>query len=179
MRSPERVIVLIAALAVCLPPSAIPEEPASGDPLAPLAHLLGGEWVARGADVNEREATRLDIVVTYRWGVNRKHIRSESSVVRDGERHLEFEAMIGWHPRDKTLVFFAFSADGTVFEGTVTASQGVLEFRWEAFEKNNVKSYRQNLRFSGSDEYVSGLFVRGSGGWERISEATFRRRSTK
>jgi len=177
MRSLERVLVLVAALAVCLPPSALPEEPASGDPLAPLARLLGGEWVARGAVVNEREAAPLDIVVTYRWGVNRKHVRSESYVVRDGERRLEFEAMIGWHPRDKTLVFFAFSADGTVFEGTVIAREGVLEFRWEAFEQNSVKSYLQNLRFTGSDEYVSSLFMRSAGGWERISEATFQRRS--
>ena len=177
MRSPGGVVVLFAALALCLAPSAVPEEPASSDPLAPLARLLGGEWVARGADVNEREAAPLDIVVTYRWGVNRKHIRSESHVVRDGERRLEFEAMIGWHPRDQTLVFFAFSAEGTVFEGTVQARGDDLELRWEAFEENSVKSYRQNLRFAGSDEYVSSLFMRSAGGWERISEATFRRRS--
>jgi hypothetical protein len=175
MRSPEHVIVLVVALTVCLVPLAVPEEPP--DRLAPFARLLGGEWVARGAVVNENETATLDIVVTYRWGVNRKHVRSESYVVRDGERRLEFEAMIGWHPRDETLVFFSFSAEGAVFEGTVLTRGDELEFRWEAFEENNVTSYRQNLRFSGSDEYLSTLLRRGAGGWERISEATFRRRS--
>jgi len=176
MRTPQRVVVLAAALAVVLVVPAAPEEAAGADPLVPLARLLGGEWVARGAVVNAREAEPLDLVVSYRWGVNRKLVKSESYVVRAGERRLEFETMIGWHPRAQTLVFFSVSAEGAVFEGTIQPRGDELEFRWEAFEENAATAYRQTLRFTGPDEYTSSLLRRGGAGWERISEATFRRR---
>jgi hypothetical protein len=163
------------AVAEEAPPRAAAEEGAP-EPLEPLGRLVGGEWVARGAEITEAGASLVEAVARYEWGTGRKAIRSRSYTIRDDQQSLEFESLLAWHPQDRTLVFFGVTADGSVLEGTVTGASEVFEFNWEQREEGAVASYRQVLRFTDEDEYVLTLSRRTGRRWAPLTETTFRRR---
>ncbi|MGH9789178.1 MAG: SRPBCC family protein [Candidatus Acidiferrales bacterium] len=174
------VVVILLTLAALVPlpaaaQAAAPAKPAAEaeNPLAPLAHLVGGQW--RG-ELTLRDGTVIRARHRFEWGLNGAILKSKTyGAVGERAERLVYEGVFAWHPEKKALVFREFSAFGGVNEGTITPEGNALHYSWADYDKNGVTEYQETLRFPDRDHYTSEAHKKTIGGWEKILDTAFAR----
>jgi hypothetical protein len=139
-----------------------------------VGRLVGGAWVG---DVTMSDGTVFQGKVIYRWGVNRKVVKSETYFVFNGEARLVAEGITGVHPATGEVMFHDFGAGGEYSAGTMSVDGAVFELKWTEFGGRREVRYRQTLRLEGEDQYVWRIHQEKAGEWLPImEEAVWERR---
>ena len=183
----RRTTILVALVILCgglavqaAEPAPRPQEAAKAksetvqDPLAPIAHLVGGQW--RG-QITLIDGTVIHARHVYEWGLGGKIIKSKTyGALGDGPEALVYEGLFAWHPEKKAIGFQEVAAYGGTNEGTIEPEGNALHYYWTQFSSNGVSVFKESLLFPDRDGYVGEAYRKTDDGWEKFTaESPFRR----
>lgn len=143
-------------------------------PLAPLAHLMGGQW--RG-QIKLIDGTVIRARHVYEWGLGGKILKSKTyGAIGDGPEALVYEGLFAWHPEKKAIGFQEVAAYGGTNEGTIEPEGNALHYFWTQYSSDGVTVYKETLLFPDNDHYTSEAYKKTDEGWEKFTaESSFRR----
>ena len=150
---------LVAAL---LPVQAQPP----GDPLAPVASLVGGRWFGDG---KWPDGSALRVEQRYFWGPTRRVLHFETYDLAGSERTLLYEGLLFFEPKRGKIVQQNFKPTGQVDEIEMT------RFDRTGYEIKGEKTWSV-IRYVGPDEFSWELRIPQNGDWKPILDATYHRR---
>lgn len=143
-------------------------------PLAPLAHLVGGQW--RG-QITLIDGTVIRARHIYEWGLGGKIIKSKTyGALGDGPEALVYEGLFAWHPEKKAIAFQEVAAYGGTNEGTIEPEGNALHYFWTQYSSSGATVYKETLLFPDNDHYTSEAHKKTDDGWEKFTaESSFQR----
>ena len=161
-------------------PASRPQEAAqaksesAAHPLAPLAHLVGGQW--RG-QIKLLDGTVIRARHIYEWGLGGKIIKSKTyGALGDGPEALVYEGLFAWHPEKKKIAFLEVAAYGGTNEGTIEPEGSALHYVWTQYSSSGATVYKETLLFPDNDHYTSEAHKKTDSGWEKFTtDCSFRR----
>jgi hypothetical protein len=113
------VLALLASLLTAATPAGAQE--AKPDPLAPLAHWVGGQWVNTVKASNGEEVR---IVRAYEWSLDRRVLVGRSFGERGGRRVQTRHTLFLWNPASNRIEFTDVMAEGGFGAGFVEVRDG-------------------------------------------------------
>jgi hypothetical protein len=113
------VLALLASLVAAAAPAAAQE--AKPDPLAPLAHWVGGQWVST---VKASGGEEVRIVRVYEWSLDRRVLVGRSFGERGGRRVQTRHTLFLWNPQSNRIEFTDAMAEGGFGAGFVELRDG-------------------------------------------------------
>lgn len=145
------------------------------DPLAPLAPFVG-EWVVDGKWASGQP---LHARAIYEWSEHHRVIRARTYVRNGDAEYLRYEAVLGWHPRKRTLFEVSFAYNGELSEYRIEpVGSDTLRIGWAPFDGNETPRVRQTIRLQGKDAFLWTVLLKDGDGWKPLIEATWRRKGT-
>jgi hypothetical protein len=139
-----RLLAFAALIGLALPVAAA-DEPKPTAPLEPFARFVGGAWESEG-DFKVR--------IVYEWGMNRKLLKIKSFLIgKDGPK-LAYESSVYWHPQKKEIVFQSVSAQGGIFDGTMTAKGNTYTSAFTSYDGDKSTPFRQTIEFLDDDHVL-------------------------
>jgi len=177
----KRILVVIFAVAwaAVLPIGMTAEQPATAaaqNPLEPVARLVGGEWRGQFKLPN---SDSLSIRNVFEWGLGGRILKARYYAVADGVERQVYEGIWSWHPTEAKIIFFEYSAGGSLVAGAVEPVEGGLALAWTDYSNKSVKQYRETFRFPDNDHYLSRAYKKNEDGSETlVVEGSFERATT-
>ncbi len=152
-------------------------QPQPGEHVQPLARLIG-TW-RTPANLGQADEG-LNSYNVFSWGAGGQLASKTYTVDAAGQEKLEYEAWQYWHPGEKTLKLLELSADGTLYEGTLSVDGDVVTYFWTAYAGERVIEFKQTVTFVGDGRYDFAAFAKDGDGWREVIGATFHKdKSTK
>src|SRR3990172_8356949 len=141
-RKRSLVVIFAFAWAAVVPIGMPAEQPATAvaqNPMEPVARLVGGEWRGQFKLPN---GDSLSIRNVFEWGLGGRILKARYYAVTEGVERQGYEGIWSWHPTEKKITFFEYSAGGNLAAGSVKAVDGGLAFTWTDYSNKSVKQYR-------------------------------------
>ncbi len=146
------------------------------DRLAPLAPYVG-EWVVDGKWAGSNEPLHARAI--YEWTEHRQAIHARTYVTAGSKEYLRYDAMMGWHPRKKSLFQVSFAYNGELTENLIEPdTDGTLKIGFAPFDAANPSRVRQTLRLQDKDAFVWTAWLKEGDQWKPLIEATWRRKGS-
>ena len=144
---------------------AAPAETAS--PLAPVASLVGGVWIA-DLPVKEGQApTQLE--ARFAWTENKQAIRFSSAFIREGKTSPYTDGFYAWNAVKGKLVIYYTDSKGGLTEGLITEEGGSLLCDLTVFEQNRETTpVRVRTTKVGDDVFTNEIMLKKDGEWARF-----------
>ncbi len=136
----------------------------------PLERLIG-TW-RTPANLGETDEG-LNSYNVFSWGLGGQMLASKTYTVADGQESLAYEAWQYWHPGEESLKLTEISADGTIYEGTLSVEGDVITYFWKAYAGERVIEFKQTITFEGDNRYLFAAFAKDGDNWRRVIGATF------
>lgn len=114
----------LLAFLLCWPPFAAAQQPGTaGDPWAPLAHWVGGQWVATIKAPNGEE---IRLIRSYEWSFDRRVLIGRSYGERAGKRMQTRFTLYVFNPENRRVEFTDVIDQGGFGRGFVEMRDGRL-----------------------------------------------------
>lgn len=126
--------------------------PATPDPLAPLAHWVGGEW--RGS-FDLAGGRKLTLVRDYHWSFDRRLLIGRSFGEVDGKRRQSRETVFFWNPATRRIEFHDFLDQGGGYgAGVVEVKDGVVHMDVKIIGDPKHPDWRARIRETGDEQVI-------------------------
>jgi hypothetical protein len=166
---------LLAALAPALAPLAAPAQtPATAppQPLAPLAHWVGGEWVGQFELAGGRKLT---LVRTYQWSFDQRLLVGRSFGEADGQRRQSRETFFFWNPGTRRIEFHDFLDQGGGFgAGVVELRDGAIHMNVKIVGNPGHPDWRARITETGDDQLIE-VEAQKDGQWAPFGRFAYKR----
>ena len=137
-----------------------PAAPAS--PLAPVASLVGGLWVAELPPQGNNAPMKLE--ARFEWTENHQAVRFESAFVQAGKRSPYTSGIYVWNPAKQKIAIVYTDFSGSLTEGLITLEGQVLENELTLTHADGkAEPVRVRLTKSGADGFTNEIFVQKDG----------------
>lgn len=143
-------------------------------PVAAMAWVVGGVWVA---DTSKLGGGMQRIETRYQWSDNGAYIRFNTHFISDKGTMNNYDGNFFWEPTEKTLRVWYTDAGSAITQGPVTvdASQWQISFRGEDFEGKQAEM-RVDVDVRSKDLYHWTLHEKSGDSWKKLLELDYVRR---
>lgn len=141
------------------------------DPLAPLAHWVGGRWVA---EVDLGNGRRMKLVRSYAWSFDRRLLIGRSFGERDGKSMQTRETVYFWNADSRRIEFTDFIDEGGFGSGHVERRDGQLLLEAKIVGNSKHPSWRAWMR-EGEDTQALRVEALRDGQWVDYGTFPYRR----
>ncbi len=153
------------------------EKPAQSDlpkdHLAPLAMLVGGQWLSHGQWATGEEFNGR---LVYEWGINKKILKAYSYDATPEKKYLQYESVIAWHPGKQQLISYDFGHDGSVGQAVVKhMEKDSCLFQTSPNDEPQGPTIRQTIRLLDHETFVWTMEMETEDGWQQLIESTYHR----
>lgn len=157
-------------LALCAQPPALPA-PTVDPALEKLSAMVGGTWVNVPADPQKPFV----IEIRYEMALGGRAVRAVGVIGKGRPEETPIEALMGWDPVKKSVYYFDFHGDQTVYRGTIRAAGDVLQSEFETVV-GAPGQFRARDEFPDKDTVISTLFGQKDGQWVELHKIHLKRR---
>jgi hypothetical protein len=119
----NRLLHRLLAFLLLVSASAGAQMPAAADPFAPIAHWVGGQWVA---SLKTQNGDEIRLIRSYEWTFDRRALIGRSFGERAGKRVQTRFTLFVWNPEAKRIEFTDLIDQGGYGSGFVEAREGGL-----------------------------------------------------
>lgn len=174
MRLQATIHALLLVLLLALAPTVQGGDAEEGNPLSPLAWLVGGRWVA---EVTPPEGEPFFREARYEWTPNRRLLRFESLIrQQDGSATPYQDGFYGWHPGEKKVLFTSFDPQGNYYRGEVGIEGNSLPHLIEGVSTaGETARYRVVVTRAAPDRYNFSLQAPQEGEWVEVVSLVYER----
>jgi hypothetical protein len=164
------VFAICVGLTLCAQPPALPA-PSLDPALEKLSALVGGTWVNVPADPQKPFV----IEFRYEMALGGRAVRGVGVIGKGTQAETRTEALMGWDPVKKSVYYFDFHGDQTVYRGTIRAVGDVLETEFETVV-GDPGQFRARDEFPDKDTLISTILGRKEGQWVELHKIRMKRR---
>ena len=143
-------------------------------PVAAMAWVVGGVWVA---DTSKLGGGMQRIETRYQWSDNGTYIRFNTHFISDKGTMNNYDGNFFWEPTEKTLRVWYTDAGSAITQGPVIvdASQWRISFRGEDFEGKQAEM-RVDVDVRSKDLYHWTLNEKSGDSWKKLLELDYVRK---
>jgi hypothetical protein len=148
--------------------------PPKTNPTASLARFVG-EWTVHGKWNSGEELHARNI---YEWGLDNKIVKSKTFVKTDKGEYQRYDAVMAWHPKNKSLFIISFSFDGGMTENLIEAKDAdTFHIGFIPFQEGEPAKVRQIIHFKDNDHFSWQVLLQNDKDWQEIINATWERKA--
>ena len=150
------------------------EKSAAPAPLAPLASLVGGTWVASVPTPAGNPPVKIEL--HFDWTENRQAIRFDSAFVSGDKKRPYTSGLYGWNAAKGKIAIFYMDSGGSLTEGDIGLEDGVLVNELRSTElSGKVSPIRVFLTKLGEDAFTNDIYVQKDGAWAPFVKVRYER----
>lgn len=138
-------------MAMALASAAALAQAAPAEPLAPLAHWVGGQWVGSFEIGSGR---RMTLIRTYEWSFGKRLLIGRSFGEIDGKRVQSRETVYYWNAEAKRIAFTDFIDQGGFGVGHIEPRDGQLYMEATVVGNPAHPSWRSWIRENGAQQLI-------------------------
>jgi hypothetical protein len=149
------------------------KKPEPAKPIAALAWLIGGTWIANASNVG---GPGMRIETRYQWSDNNAYIRFNTHFVSDKAAVHRYDGNFFWSPEQSTLAMWYMDPANTITQGPVKLEGEVMEmtFRGTDFEGKQA-DFRVKVTRKTNDLYNWLLEEKSAEGWRQLLTLDYQR----
>lgn len=147
--------------------------PAPAQPLAPLAHWVGGEWVGQFEVPGGRKIT---LIRTYQWSFDQRLLIGRSFGEVEGRRRQSRETQFFWNPANKRIEFHDFLDQGGGYgAGVIELRDGAILMEAKIVGNASHPDWRARITENGDDQLIE-VEAFKDGQWGPFGKYAYKRR---
>jgi hypothetical protein len=152
-----------------------PSAPSPAKPIAPLAWLVGGVWMADGRTL---APTLARIETRYTWADNTAYVRFTTHFVTDQATIKNYDGSFYWDPSRTALAMWYMDAGGSITESPVAVEGNAIVMRWHGPDFDGKPAdLRVTVTRTGPDAYTwLAEESQPDASWKQMATLVYRRR---
>lgn len=174
MSRTRRLLIHLAAWATLLVPVLAQAQAtaAAPQPLAPLAHWVGGEWVGQ---FELPGGKKLTLVRTYQWSFDQRLLIGRSYGEVEGRRRQSRETHYFWNPATQRIEFHDFLDQGGGYgAGVIELRDGAILMNAKIIGNPGHPDWRARITESGDNQVIE-VEAQKDGQWGPFGKYAYKR----